>query len=263
MSSYVTNRTPALPPTATRAWLASARRPLIIAGGGARAAADALRRLAEAVDGFVVTTAAGKGLLPERHPANLGASLPYRKTQDLIAAADIVLAVGTELSEGDVYTTTRLAITGRLIRVDVDATKLSDHYGADLALWGDARTSLEAIAAGTAARSGWRTEAGTAGTHRLQIEQRFGAATQACAAALQAIRASLPADSSVFTDMTQIAYLGNYAYPADRPGVWFHPSGYGTLGYALPAAVGARLARPSAPSLRWRATSACSSRCRN
>ncbi|TLY74332.1 MAG: 5-guanidino-2-oxopentanoate decarboxylase [Gammaproteobacteria bacterium] len=228
------------------AWLATARRPLIIAGGGARGAADALRRLAEAVDGFVVTTAAGKGVLPERHPANLGASLPYRKTQDLIAAADLVLAVGTELSEGDTYTT-RLTITGRLIRVDVDAGKLSDHYGAQLALWGDARTSLEAIAAGTTARAGWRTEAGAAGTQRLQIEQRFGAATQACMTALQAIRDSLPADSSVFTDMTQIAYLGNYAYPADRPGVWFHPSGYGTLGYALPAALGAKLARPERP----------------
>ena len=47
--------------------------------------------------------------------------------------------------------------------------------------------------------------------------------------------------------MTQIAYLGNYAYPADRPGVWFHPSGYGTLGYALPAALGAKLARPERP----------------
>jgi thiamine pyrophosphate-dependent acetolactate synthase large subunit-like protein len=44
--------------------------------------------------------------------------------------------------------------------------------------------------------------------------------------------------------MTQIAYLGNYAYPADNPGSWFHPSGYGTLGYALPAAIGAKIAAP-------------------
>ncbi len=45
--------------------------------------------------------------------------------------------------------------------------------------------------------------------------------------------------------MTQIAYFGNYAYPVDAPGQWFHPSGYGTLGYALPAALGAKISSPA------------------
>jgi thiamine pyrophosphate-dependent acetolactate synthase large subunit-like protein len=47
--------------------------------------------------------------------------------------------------------------------------------------------------------------------------------------------------------MTQAAYLGNYAFAADKPGTWFHPSGYGTLGYALPAAIGALVAGPGRP----------------
>src|SRR5262249_2643507 len=51
-------------------------------------------------------------------------------------------------------------------------------------------------------------------------------------------------DGVVFTDMTQIAYLGSYAFAVERPGLWFHPCGYGTLGYALPAAIGAKLAEP-------------------
>ncbi len=62
--------------------------------------------------------------------------------------------------------------------------------------------------------------------------------------ALRALRAALPADAVVFSDMTQIAYLGNWAFIAERPGLWFHPCGYGTLGYALPAAIGARIAQP-------------------
>jgi thiamine pyrophosphate-dependent acetolactate synthase large subunit-like protein len=49
--------------------------------------------------------------------------------------------------------------------------------------------------------------------------------------------------------MTQIAYLGNYLYRTNRPGAWFHPSGYGTLGYALPAAMGAKIAQPQRPIL--------------
>jgi thiamine pyrophosphate-dependent acetolactate synthase large subunit-like protein len=62
--------------------------------------------------------------------------------------------------------------------------------------------------------------------------------------ALKALRDALPANAAVFSDMTQIAYLGNYGVSADIPGTWFHPSGYGTLGYALPAALGAKLAAP-------------------
>jgi 5-guanidino-2-oxopentanoate decarboxylase len=224
--------------------LDSADRPLIIAGGGARAAGDEIRRLAEAIDGYVITTAAGKGVIPESHPANLGASLQFREIQELVATADVVLAVGTELSETDIYTTTRLPMTGRLIRVDRDPAKLSDHYAADVAIHGDALSTLAAISSAAASRPGWRSEAGEAAVLRSQVEQGFGSPAHAAMTALRAIRSALPSDGIVCTDMTQIAYLGNYAFSTDQPGVWFLPSGYGALGYALPAAVGAKIACP-------------------
>jgi 5-guanidino-2-oxopentanoate decarboxylase len=224
--------------------LAEARRPLIIAGGGARGAGAALRQLVEALDGYLVTTTAAKGVLAESHPANLGASLPYRVIQDLAAAADVIVAAGTELSETDVYTSTRLALNGRLVRIDVDERKLGDHFEADVRIRADAAASLEALAHTTRARSGWRTEAGDASVYRAQIEREFDLDTRGRLAAVQALRAALPADGAVFSDMTQIAYLGNYAFRAERPGLWFHPSGYGALGYALPAAIGAKVAQP-------------------
>lgn len=227
--------------------LATASRPLIIAGGGARGAADALLRVVDMLDGYLVTTTAGKGLVPESHPANLGASLQYRHTQELVASADVIVAAGTELSETDFYTGTRLAHAGRLIRIDLDPAKLSDHYGADLPIWGDARASLEAIAAGLTARKGWRSAAGPAAAHRAKIEQSFSSATRRRLNALLAIRAGVPAEGVVFSDQTQIAYLGNYAYATDRPGSWFHPCGYGALGFALPAAIGAKIAQPERP----------------
>jgi 5-guanidino-2-oxopentanoate decarboxylase len=224
--------------------LASARRPLVIAGGGARGAADVLPRLVDILDGYLVTTTAGKGLLPERHPANLGASLQYRETQELVASADVVVAIGTELSETDFYTGTRLPMAGRLIRIDIDPAKLSDHYGAEFPLWGDAHASLEAITAGVRKRQGWRTTAGPAVNHRAKIEQSFNSATRARLNALTAMREGVPTEGVVFSDQTQIAYLGNYAYATDRPGSWFHPCGYGALGFALPAAIGAKIAQP-------------------
>jgi len=127
------------------ALLAAASKPMIVAGGGAKAAGEQVRKLVEALDGYLVTTVAGKGLLPESHPANLGASLQFRTTQQLVAQADVVLAVGTELSETDFYSGARLEMGGRLIRIDIDATKLADHYAADVGIWGDAAASLAAL----------------------------------------------------------------------------------------------------------------------
>ena len=84
------------------------------------------------------------------------------------------------------------------------------------------------------------------------IESGFDAKARARSSALRAIKAALPADGVVFSDMTQIAYFGNYAYPVEHPGQWFHPSGYGTLGFALPAALGAKIAGPGARRHRAR-----------
>ncbi len=237
------------PPPATLAaaqsLLAEAERPLIIAGGGARTAGSALRRLVEGLDGYLVTTVAGKGAIAESHPASLGASLPFAPTQELVAAADVIVAAGTELSETDVYTTTRLAMSGRLIRLDVDDYKLADQFAAEVQVRGDAAASLEVLAGAVRARRGWRTAAGAGAAHRSRIDAQFDADTRGRLTALRALREAVPADGVVFTDMTQIAYLGNYAFPVERPGLWFHPCGYGTLGYALPAAVGAKIAQPT------------------
>ena len=224
--------------------LSGASRPLIIAGGGARSAGRELRQLVEAVDGYLVTTVAGKGVLPESHPANLGASLQYFPARECVAAADVVLAVGTELSETDFYSGTRLALNGRLIRVDIDSSKLADHYAADVGIWGEARATVAAIARQLEPRHGWRSEAGLAEKLRARIQDGLDSGARNCARVLHAIRAAMPADGAVFTDMTQVAYLGNYLFAADQPGSWLHPSGYGTLGYALPAAMGARVAQP-------------------
>lgn len=245
---------PAALPAATGAALAaalallkSAQRPLIIAGGGARHAGSAIARLADALDAYVITTVAGKGILPHSHPAHLGACLPYAGAQELVASADVVIAAGTELSETDIFTTTRLPMQGRLIRIDVDERKLADHYAADVKVHGDARQSLEHLAREVPARSLWRSACGAAQVLRARIDAQLETPWRAALAALRALRTALPPDAMVFTDMTQIAYLGCYAFPVERPGLWFHPSGYGTLGYALPAAIGARLAAPARP----------------
>jgi thiamine pyrophosphate-dependent acetolactate synthase large subunit-like protein len=245
--------------------LAVAARPVVIAGGGARAAGAELQRLIEMLDCPLFTTTAAKGVLPDSHAGNFGATLPYRAAQQLIAEADVVLAVGTELAETDLFSETQLAIGGLLIRIDVDPVKLADHYAADVCIWADARGALRAInhslggrllslstggwhnnaGATPGARRGWRSLLGGAAQFRARLDALFDDKARAMAVALRAIKAALPWDGVVFTDMTQIAYLGNYAFPVEGPGQWFHPSGFGTLGFALPAALGAKLAAPA------------------
>jgi len=233
--------------------LSLAARPLIIAGGGARHAGAELHRLVEMLDCPLVTTAAGKGVLADSHPANFGTSLPYGPIQRLILYADAVLAVGTEMGETDMYFTTKLPLGGVLIRIDVDPVKLSDQYGADVRVWSDARSALHAINQALADRppgaaappSRWRTAMGGADKIRSEIENGLDAKARAQWSALRAIKTALPWDGVVFSDMTQIAYFGNYAYPVENPGLWFHPSGYGTLGFALPAALGAKISSPA------------------
>jgi 5-guanidino-2-oxopentanoate decarboxylase len=232
---------------AARALLESAQRPLLVAGGGARHAGAALAQLAEALDGYLVTTAAGKGAVPESHPANLGASLPYRATQELLAAADVVVAVGTELAETDVYTTIRLTFPGRVIRIDIDPMQLADRSAQQVAIHADSRATLEQLARVVRPRRLWRSAAGDAGRTRLAIEAQIGAHWRPALEAVRALRAAVPPEGVVFSDMTQIAYTGNYAFATDRPGSWFHPAGYGTLGFALPAAIGAKVAQPERP----------------
>ncbi len=225
------------------ALLTAAQRPMIIAGGGARGAASELRTLVENLDGYLATTSAGKGVLPEAHRCNLGGSLPFAPTQQLIAQADVVLAVGTEMAETDIYTSSKLALTGKLIRVDI-SSQLNAQYPAEVTLRADARAATAALAVLVRKRSGWCSQAGEAATHRAGIDAQLDAASLVRRRGLVAIRAALPADAVVCSDMTQIAYLGNYAYVTDLPGAWLHPVGYGTLGYALPAALGAKLAMP-------------------
>jgi 5-guanidino-2-oxopentanoate decarboxylase len=227
-------------------WLAEAARPVIIAGGGARESGPELRALVDRLGCALVTTAAGKGLLPHEHPANLGTSLHHAGVQRLVSDADVVLAVGTELGETDFYYALKLELGGRLIRIDVDPRKLCDHYAPELPIWADAKPSLGALLEALPARA--RPAAAVAARVaelRAHIEAALDAKARGWQSALEAIRAALPGDAAVFTDMTQIAYYGNYAFPVDAPRRWFHPSGYGTLGYALPAAIGAKIGNPA------------------
>jgi 5-guanidino-2-oxopentanoate decarboxylase len=238
---------PAAPPAADIAAAAAlvnaARRPVLLAGGGAIDHGPLLAALADRIGAALIPTVAAKGAVPDSHPRVVGSTLPLKPTQALLESADLVIAVGTELAETDSWLD-RLPIRGKLLRIDIDPATLRRDYVPDVALLADAGRSLEALLA--VIGSGKRDGVPVAELDRLRRTNRESLAPlqRKHARVLDALRTALPVDGIVASDMTQIAYTGNYHFPSERPRSWFHPLGYGTLGYAMPAAIGAKLAAP-------------------
>ena len=226
-----------------RAWLAAAERPAILLGGGAVGVErDMIVKLADSLGAAVVTTTAGKGIFPESHALSLGGTLSLEPVQRFFADADAILILGSELAETDWWRDRMPDLSGKTVRVDISREQLSVNLEPDLPVCADAAAFLSALGDVDNSLPGGRQLAAIAETRR-QAAARDPLARKHIAV-LDVIRAGLPEDAFIATDMTQIAYTGNSAFPVDRPRCWLHPVGFGTLGYALPAAIGAKLAQP-------------------
>jgi 5-guanidino-2-oxopentanoate decarboxylase len=192
-----------------------------------------------------VTSVAGKGIIADGHRLSLGATLARPATQARIEAADVVLAVGTELAETDHWLPGRLPIKGGLIRIDIDPGRLADTYAAAVPILADAGAALAALsgALGVVGRDPGAANAEVAAI-LAQIRTDEAPLRRRHRTVLEAVRHALPDDAIVASDMTQLAYSANEIFPVARPRCWLHPVGFGTLGYAVPAAIGAQLACP-------------------
>lgn len=233
--------------------LSAARRPVILAGGGALNAAAHLRDIADRLQAPVALTINAKGLLPCGHPLLIGSTQSLPQTRALIREADVVLAVGTELGETDydVVFDGGFSIDGCLIRIDIDAQQLMRNFRPNIGILGDAKQALCGISerldgvCQTAAVAGWG--AARVAAVRSEIAANYDAPARAQKRLIDTIVGVLP-DAIIVGDSTSPVYVGNFMHDAPAPRSWFNSStGYGTLGYGLPAAIGARLAAPRRP----------------
>lgn len=223
--------------------LAGAKRPLILAGGGAIDAAEALTQLAERLGAPVALTINAKGMLPSSHPLLIGSTQSLVATRALVAEADVVLAIGTELAETDYDVTFAggFEIPGVLLRIDIDPDQTVRNYPPTLALVADANLAAQALLADLGHVSPRDADWGTARAQRLRSElaSNWDAPTRLQSLFLKTVFEVLPHAVCV-GDSTQPVYTGNLTFNPEKPRRWFNSStGYGTLGYALPAAVGA------------------------
>lgn len=282
--------------------LREAQAPALLVGGGAVGDAEAVVALAERLALPVVTTVAGKGIVPEGHPLLAGALLSRRAGRDWLAARDALLVLGSELSETDTAVA-RLDLPATLVRVDADPVVLAGPSPATVAAHADAGAFARALsatagggdAASAPAATGGDMQAatgdrgaaggdmqaaggdrGAAGGGRQAADREpapagsdshaalrasreadvaalreeamapSGAVERALVPVLDALADRLGPDARVYADMTQAAYVGCWRWPASAPRRFLFPAGFGSLGYALPAAIGGAVADPAA-----------------
>lgn len=227
---------------AAREKLATAGRPVIIAGGGSLGAAPYVQTLAETLDAPVVQTINARGQM-HNHPLRVPASPSLKAVRALLEASDAVLAVGSELgpTDFDIYNTGNLPDLKNLVRVDIDPVQL-DRRPAEIKLLGRAGHILPRLLDGLWSSTGDRWGEEKAKAVRKAAREALSPEYRHMVDMVEAVRDTLPG-SVIVGDSTQPVYAANLYYGHDNLRGWFNSSvGFGTLGYAIPAAVGAALA---------------------
>lgn len=224
--------------------LTEATRPLLIVGGGASGAADEVAEIATALQAPVITTTNGKGVLPESHPLSLGAGVHHPTVKKLVAECDVILAVGTELAPSD-WWWGPIAQQSTVIRVDIDPAAAVTNIVPTVALVGDAAETLTDVIAGLATapvRTDGHERAERWRSSLRRDARREGDPYVALCAALDA---ALDDSALVAGDSAMVCYYGAMSnLPLQQPRSFLYPTGLGTLGYGLPAAIGAKIGAP-------------------
>ena len=241
--------------------LLSARRPLILAGGGVHrsGASAALLAFAEAVAVPVATSSSGRGAIPEDHPLCAGPvgqyGTPFGSEQ--LKQADVLLAVGCRFSDVATRDWSLVSAGAKIVHVDIDPKELGRQYEEALSMVADAKLFFDA-ALGEAGKHG-KTRKGS-----LESDPRVAELIKGREADLKAFfdpsaNSNVPGRPQLWVkeiaavlkrDAIVTVGAGLYArfagrVPAFMPGSYLKSLGLGALGWAFPAALGAKLGQPS------------------
>jgi thiamine pyrophosphate-dependent acetolactate synthase large subunit-like protein len=226
--------------------LRQAERPLIYAGGGAVNAAPTLTEIAERLDAAVITTTAGKGVVPDSHPLCVGGGIVRPQARDFLAQADVILAIGTEMSETDSFVE-RLTLNGQLIRIDIDPRKMNDLYPAAIGIVSDADLAARELLSALGAETQNHNTASEVDAVCRSLVDELTSSESRHIRMLDVLREVLPGDAVIAGDICQVVYTGAFAFPVEQPRQWHYPAGYCTLGCGLPNGIGGKLALGDTP----------------
>lgn len=227
--------------------LSNAKRPIIIAGGGSLGCGDLLAKIAESIDAPIVLTGNAKGEVPSTHKLCVGSALVIPRVQEEIEQSDVVLVVGSELSDADLYNGGRtLNFAGKVIRIDIDAEQITRRVVPEIAIVTSAKLALTQIADELSRLGVESSNSGESRATNLRLSARAGV-RQDLLPWIDAIEQAIPQGTIVAVDSTQLAYAAHTVMSCNSPRSWLAPFGFGTLGCALPMAIGAAIADSAKP----------------
>jgi acetolactate synthase-1/2/3 large subunit len=235
--------------------LSGARRPIFIAGQGTHRYADHLRALVDRVNAPLLTTPSARGVLPEDHPLNFGFD-PFagsvRDVNELLESSDLVLAIGCKLGHSDTNGFEFRLPADRLVHLDASADVIGANYPASLGVVGDAGALMEALLSSEPPTSAWtkhelatwrvRVTAPNSGSPEPRIAgTRLGDARSF----FESLRRVLAPDAILVLDSGLHQILARRYYRVLAPFGLIMPTDLQSMGFAIPTAIGARMAMPN------------------
>ena len=246
-------------PAAIRAaaeMIRAAERPVLYVGGGilkARAA-EALRRFAEMTGIHVVTTLMARGAFPDSHELCLGMPGMHGNFTAVTAMqeADLLIALGARFDDRVTGRIDGFAPGAKIIHVDIDAAELGKVRRPDVAIQGDCRVAIEALVevfaadgAGDTDRDAWRSRiSGWQERFPLYYEPSQPGDSLKPQFVIERLRDATPDDTIVASGVGQHQMWASQYWCFDHPYTWVNSGGLGTMGFCIPAAIGAKVGCP-------------------
>ncbi len=225
-----------------------ARRPLIYCGGGIHAsnASDTLIRFAETLSAPVTCTLMGLGAIPGGHDLSLGMlGLHGAKYANLaVTECDVLIALGVRFDDRVAVDFSSFAPNAKVIHVDIDPAEIGKNVRVDIPIVGDVKMVMEAMLEKLEEKScdEWLAQvAEWKKTYPLHYKAGAGLKPQAV---IEAVRELTDGDAVIVTDVGQHQMWAAQYYKTKKPRTFISSGGLGTMGYGLPAAVGAKVGAP-------------------
>ncbi len=229
--------------------LYQSKKPMIWSGGGVVHAdcSEELIKFAETLNAPVITSQTGKGSIPFDHPLHVGNWSNEKPVREFIDDTDLVIILGSRLSYFPTGGWT-LKFPGKVIQIDIDPAELGRNHPVNLGVVSDLGNALGRI---NTIIDSKKIEFNTA-ERKPEIKALLDRIHRALGKpveveVLDQLRSALPPETIVFNDPTTIVFWMRSYWKTYLPRTWFVPSGFGTLGFALPSAIGAKVARPDVP----------------
>ncbi len=240
------------------AMLREARQPVLYVGGGVikAGAHEALRELAEAAQAPLTTTLMARGAFPDTHPLALGMPGMHGNYAAVAALqeADLIVALGARFDDRVTGNLATFAPRARIVHADIDPAEIGKNRVVDVPIVGDLKLVLEELVAayraavaeaGQADTSGWLR---TTAHWKERFPYRYAQAADGRLKpqyVVERVSALAGPDTIVVAGVGQHQMYASQFFKFSRPRSWINSGGLGTMGFAVPAAMGAKVGRPA------------------